>query len=167
MSTKCSQLFLPQLGNRSSLNPSCFKEKQRPESDFPGAKVAGIPKSPIRVSAKIRKKRRRPRLFFLPGTGKSLVLPEFPSEGLQTLSCKFWSAERPLRALSIRQSHQYFSGNFGDFSRKAIPLSGGVGPSGASLPGNFSPDENIVEKGKHAGAEAPPAPLCKGSCQRS
>ena len=52
MSTKCSQLFLPQLGNRSSLNPSCFKEKQRPESDFPGAKVAGIPKSPIRVSAK-------------------------------------------------------------------------------------------------------------------
>ena len=55
MSTKCSQLFLPQLGNRSSLNPSCFKEKQRPESDFPGAKVAGIPKSPIRVSAKIQK----------------------------------------------------------------------------------------------------------------
>ena len=52
MSTKCSQLFLPQLGNRISLNPSCFKEKQRPESDFPGAKVAGIPKSPIRVSAK-------------------------------------------------------------------------------------------------------------------
>ena len=52
MSTKCSQLFLPQLGNRSSLNPSCFKEKQRPESDFPGAKVAGIPKSPIRASAK-------------------------------------------------------------------------------------------------------------------
>ena len=52
MSTKCSQLFLSQLGNRSSLNPSCFKEKQRPEWDFPGAKVAGIPKSPIRVSAK-------------------------------------------------------------------------------------------------------------------
>ena len=52
MSTKSSQLILPQLGNRSSLNPSCFKEKQRPESDFPGAKVAGIPKSPIRVSAK-------------------------------------------------------------------------------------------------------------------
>ena len=52
MSTKCSQLFLPQLGNRSSLNPSCFKEKQRPEWDFPRAKVAGILKSPIRVSAK-------------------------------------------------------------------------------------------------------------------
>ena len=52
MSTKCSQLFLPQLGNRSSLNPSCFKEKQRPEWDFPGAKVAGIPKSPIQISAK-------------------------------------------------------------------------------------------------------------------
>ena len=52
MSTKCSQLFLPQLGNRSSLNPSCFKEKQWPEWDFPGAKVAGIPKSPIRASAK-------------------------------------------------------------------------------------------------------------------
>ena len=52
MSTKCSQLFLPQLGNRSSLNPSCFKEKQWPEWDFPVAKVAGIPKSPIRASAK-------------------------------------------------------------------------------------------------------------------
>ena len=51
MSTKCSQLFLPQLGNRSSLNPSCFKVKQWPEWDFPGAKVAGIPKSPIRASA--------------------------------------------------------------------------------------------------------------------
>ena len=56
MSTKCSQLFLPQLVNRSSLNPSCFKEKQRPEWDFPGAKVAGIPKSPIRVSVKNPKK---------------------------------------------------------------------------------------------------------------
>ena len=55
MSTKNSHFLLSKLGNRSSLNPSCFKEKQRPESDFPGAKVAGIPKSPIRVSAKIQK----------------------------------------------------------------------------------------------------------------
>ena len=65
-----------------------------------------------------------------------------------------------MKALSIGQSHQYFSENFGDFSRKTIPLSGETGPSGASLPGDFSPDENIVEKGKHAGAGAPKGSPC-------
>ena len=65
-----------------------------------------------------------------------------------------------MKALSIGQYHQHFSGDFGDFSRRAIPLSGGVGASGASLPGDFSPDKNIVEKGKHAGAGAPKGSPC-------
>ena len=64
-----------------------------------------------------------------------------------------------MKALSIRQSHQYFSGKFGGFSRKTIPLPGGAGPSGASLPGDFSPGKNIVEKGKRAGAGAPKGSL--------
>lgn len=44
--------------------------------------------------------------------------------------------------------------------QKTVPLSGGVGPSGASLPGDFSPDKNTVEKGKHAGAGAPKGSPC-------
>ena len=60
-----------------------------------------------------------------------------------------------MKALSIRQSHQNYNGKFGDFTRKVTPLSGGVGPSGASLPGNFSPDKNAVEKDTRAGAGAP------------
>ena len=68
-----------------------------------------------------------------------------------------------MKTLSIGQFHQHFSENFGDFSGKAIPLSGGVGPSGASLPGDFSPDKNIVEKGKCADAGAPKGPCVKGA----
>ena len=64
-----------------------------------------------------------------------------------------------MKALSIRQFQQYFSGNFGDFTEEAICLSGETGPSGASLPGDFSPDKNIVEKGKCAGAGAPKGSL--------
>ena len=64
-----------------------------------------------------------------------------------------------MKALSIGQFHQHFSENFGDFSRKTIPLPGGAGPSGASLPGDFSPVKNIVEKGKHADAGAPKGSL--------
>ena len=142
MSTKYSQLFLPQLGNRSSLNPSCFKEKQRlfpcvfgEKRHYPGRQLP---------------------LFFA-GNRK---IAGFASEGLQTLSCKCRAVERPLKALSIRQSHQHFSENFGDFSRKTIPLLGGVGPAGASLPGDFSPGKNIIEKGKRAGAGAPKGSPC-------
>ena len=64
-----------------------------------------------------------------------------------------------MKSLSIRQSHQYFSGNFGDFTEEAICLSAEAGSSGASLPGDFSPGKNIVEKDKHAGVGAPKGSL--------
>ena len=156
MSTKCSQLFLPQLGNRSSLNPSCFKEKQRPEWDFPGAKVAGIPKSPIRVSAK------NPKATAVP-CRTTRILKErgvFPFK-----SGSVFCRRRPRRRTGVREvagENRRFS------SRALLPPSGDTfRPLLGCLMGCVCLHKNIVEKGKCAGVGASPAPLCKGSWQKS
>ena len=152
MSTKCSQLFLPQLGNRSSLNPSCFKEKQRPESYFPGAKVAGIPKSPIRVSAK------NPKTAAVP-CRTTRILKErgaFPCKsGAVFLSA---AASPTCRSQgSLRQKIGVF------LLGLCFPSGGTFRPLPGCLMGCVCPHKNIVEKGKHTGVGASPAPLCKGS----
>ncbi len=152
MSTKCSQLFLPQLGNRSSLNPSCFKEKQRPEWDFPGAKVAGILKSPIRVSAK------NPKTAAVP-CRTTRILKErgaFPCKSGAVFLSAAVSPTHRSRGKPPEKTGGFLQGLFfpsGDTFRLLL----------GCLMGCVCLHKNIVEKGKCAGVGAPPARLCKGS----
>ena len=152
MSTKYSQLFLPQLGNRSSLNPSCFKEKQRPVSDFPEAKVAGIPKSPIRVSAK------NPKTAAVP-------LPDDPDiKGTGCLSLQIRGGVFVADSLAdVPESGEAPGENRRFSSRALLSFRRHIQTPLGCLMGCVCPHKNIVEKGKCAGVGASPAPLCKGS----
>lgn len=152
MSTKCSQLFLPKLGNRSSLNPSCFKEKQRPEWDFPGTKVAGIPKSPIRVSAK---------------NSKTAAVPCRTTRILKerdAFPCKSGAVFLSAAASPTHRSQGSPRQKIGAFlHRLHFPSADTFRPLLGCLMDCVCPHKNIVEKGKCTGVGASPAPLCKGS----
>ena len=135
MSTKNSHFLLSKLGNRSSLNPSCFKEKQRPESDFPGAKVAGIPKSPIRVSAKNPK----------PPLSLSRMTRTLKERG--AFPCKSGS-EFSSAAISNGQGLRDRPEKLVLFPGRAISLRCGTWPAGAPLPQSVCLHKFIGEKGK-------------------
>ena len=156
MSTKNSHFLLSKLGNRSSLNPSCFKEKQRPESDFPGAKVAGIPK----VQFGHLPKSRKPPLSPCRTTRILRERGAFPSiSGLEFLS----AAVSPTRRSQGKPPEK--TGAF--LQGLCFPSGDTFRPLLGCLMGCVCPHKNIVEKGKCAGAGASPAPLCKGSWQKS
>lgn len=135
MSTKCSQLILPQLGNRSSLNPSCFKEKQRSELDFPGAKVAGIPKSPIRVSVK------NPKTAAVP-CRTARILKERGAFPYKSGSAVLAAAISNGQGLRDRPEKRVL------FPGRAISLRCGTWPAGAPLPQGVCLHKFIGEKGK-------------------
>lgn len=128
-------IILASIGNRSSLNPSCFKEKQRPEWDFPGAKVAGFPKSPIRVSAK------NPKTAAVP-------LPDGPDiEGTECLSLQIRVGVLSA-AISNGQGLRDRPEKRVLFPGRAISLRYGTWPAGAPLPQGVCLHKFIGEKGK-------------------
>ena len=140
---------MSKLGNRSSLNPSCFKEKQRPESDFPGAKVAGIPKNPIRVSAK------NPKTAAVP------VLDDPDIEGTGCLSLQIRVGVFVGGGLADAPESGKPPEKIGGFlQRLPFPSGDTFRPLLGCLIGCVYPHKNIVEKGKCAGAGAPKGPPC-------
>ena len=118
--------FLAPIGQPLQFESFLFQREAIAGVGLSGGKSSWNPEKPDSGICQKSEKTAAVPVCFLPGIGKTPVLPLFPFEGLQTLSCKFRSAERPLKVLSIGQSHQHFSGNFGDFPKNGSPFGWGL-----------------------------------------
>ena len=152
MSTKYSQLFLPQLGNRSSLNLACFKEKQRPESDFPGQKWPESRKTQFGYLPKIQK----------PPLSLSRTARILRERG--TFPCKsgavFLSAAASLTHRSQgsprRKQAVFFKGSASPFGARSVPF-------GTTRHNEFARIKILLKKVNTLVREHPRLPCVKGA----
>ena len=149
MSTKNSHFLLSKLGNRSSLNPSCFKEKQRSGRTFRGQKWPESRKAQFGYLPKIPKPPLSP-------CRTTRILKErgaFPCKsGAEFLSAAASPTHRS-QGKSLEKTGGFLQG-------LCFPSGDTFSPLLGCLMGCVCPHKNIVEKGKCAGAGAPKGSPC-------